>query len=148
MSEEAIYAKVIDEFKMINLNANEANQLDVEESSSDSDVVQTEAGVDQIQSGDDEIQFEHNPIKTDANKQSRSNCISQLFRSVWNRLFCCKKPADENSYSEIISGDDVEEQLPVDVSSHNEYVIIDRSPSKVVCQEQCLNRSGLMAGKQ
>ena len=27
---------------------------------------------------------------------SLTDRISQFFRSVWNRLFCCKKPTDEN----------------------------------------------------
>ena len=75
---------------------------------------------------------EANQNINDDNKPSLSDRISQLFRSFWFRLFCCKKPAGENSSSGTQSGDEVDEQLPVDVPSHGETFYIDPATNRVV----------------
>ena len=75
---------------------------------------------------------EANQIQNDDNKPSLSNRISQFFRSFWNRLSCCKKPAGENSSSGTQSEDEVEEKLPVYVSPFNKSVHIDPDTNRVV----------------
>ena len=75
---------------------------------------------------------EANQIQNAANQPSLSNRISQFFRSVWDRLFCCKKPAGENSSSGTQSEDEVEEKLPVYVSPFNKSVHIDPETNRVV----------------
>ena len=68
---------------------------------------------------------EANQIRNDDNQPSVSNRISQFFRSVWDRLFCCKNPADENSSSGTHSEDETEEELPVYVSPYDVFIYID-----------------------
>ena len=75
---------------------------------------------------------EANQIQNDDNKPSLSNCISQFFRSFWDRISCCKKPAGEDSSSGTQSEDGVEEKLLGYVSPFNESVHIDPETHRMV----------------
>ena len=49
--------------------------------------------------------------QNDDNQPNLLDRISQFFRSVWNRLSCCKNPTNEKFYSLTRSEDKVEENI-------------------------------------
>ena len=110
-----------------------SNQLVIDGDPSDNDVVQTKNG------------DSHN--QNDDNKKSLSDCISQFFRSTWERLSCCKKPTGENPSPESEDQQQVPERCYLDKPAA--IHLVDHPPKKRKLVEAVRRNDGTktIAGK-